>query len=224
MCKPLLTADVPAATAQNRLTCHGCPERARCRAPSLLAGVGVAGSNPIAPTKSLRNPPKHNEYGHLTRRLFADARCHHSPQVAIFCIGLGPKLGPPESQLSDANAGGCWKAAVRSGHTRWPTARDGQFPRSVVLACRAAAAQQRRREVFHGPRSRSIDESRDRDDRGWELSQGSRGGLSNRREREPLDARDVFTRDLELPRGPESSPTTSGASWRGPLGRPHDAA
>ena len=50
---------------------------------------------------------------------------------------------------------------------------------------------------------RSIDDSRDRDDDGRELSQGSRGGLSNPREREPLDARDVFTRDLELPRGQE---------------------
>ncbi|MGB2713046.1 MAG: hypothetical protein WBC51_02630 [Vicinamibacterales bacterium] len=50
---------------------------------------------------------------------------------------------------------------------------------------------------------RSIDESRDRDDRGRELSQGSRGGLSNPREREPLDVRDVFTRDLQLPRGTE---------------------
>jgi hypothetical protein len=42
---------------------------------------------------------------------------------------------------------------------------------------------------------RSVDDTRDRDDRGRELSQGSRGGLSNPREREPLDARDVFTRD-----------------------------
>ena len=47
------------------------------------------------------------------------------------------------------------------------------------------------------------DDPRDRDDYGRELSQGSRRGLSNPREREPLDARDVFTRDLELPRGPE---------------------
>ena len=51
---------------------------------------------------------------------------------------------------------------------------------------------------------RSIDGSRDRDDRGRELSQGSRGGLSNPREREALEPRDVFTRDLELPRGRES--------------------
>jgi hypothetical protein len=50
---------------------------------------------------------------------------------------------------------------------------------------------------------RSIDDSRDRDDRGRELSQGSRGGLSNPREREALEPRDVFTRDLELPRGRE---------------------
>ena len=51
--------------------------------------------------------------------------------------------------------------------------------------------------------SRWDDDPRDRDNYGRELSQGSRGGLSNPREREPLDARDVFTRDLELPRGPE---------------------
>ncbi len=48
---------------------------------------------------------------------------------------------------------------------------------------------------------RWTDDPRDRDDYGRELSQSSRGGLSNPREREPLDARDVFTRDLELPRG-----------------------
>ena len=51
--------------------------------------------------------------------------------------------------------------------------------------------------------SRWNDDPRERDDYGRELSQGSRGGLSNPREREPLDARDVFTRDLELPRGPD---------------------
>jgi hypothetical protein len=50
---------------------------------------------------------------------------------------------------------------------------------------------------------RWTDDARDRDDRGRELSQGSRGGLSNPRERERLDARDVFTRDLELPHGRE---------------------
>ena len=65
--------------------------------------------------------------------------------------------------------------------------------------------------------SRWNDDLRDRDDYGLrsealakvgrELSQGSRGGLSNPREREPLDARDVFTRDLELPRGPECEET-----------------
>lgn len=50
---------------------------------------------------------------------------------------------------------------------------------------------------------RSIDDSRGRDVYGRELNQGSRGGLSNPREREPLDPRDVFTRDLKLPRGRE---------------------
>lgn len=48
---------------------------------------------------------------------------------------------------------------------------------------------------------RWTDDPRDRDDRNRELSRGSRGGLSNPCERERLDARDVFTRDLELPRG-----------------------
>jgi hypothetical protein len=46
------------------------------------------------------------------------------------------------------------------------------------------------------------DDPRDRVDRGRELSQGSRGGLSNPRGRPPLDTRDVFTRDLVLRRRP----------------------
>jgi len=50
---------------------------------------------------------------------------------------------------------------------------------------------------------RWTDDPRDRADRDRELSRGSRGGLSNPRECERLDIRDVFTRDLELPRGPE---------------------
>jgi hypothetical protein len=55
------------------------------------------------------------------------------------------------------------------------------------------------------PRDRDYS-SRDRsrwEEDGRELDQGSRGGLSDAREREPLDVREVFTRDLELPRGPE---------------------
>jgi hypothetical protein len=63
-------------------------------------------------------------------------------------------------------------------------------------------------EHFHSEVSMDFDprwpdDPRDRDDRHRELSQGSRGGLSNPREREPLDVRDVFTRDLQLPRGAE---------------------
>ena len=46
----------------------------------------------------------------------------------------------------------------------------------------------------------SVRDPRD-DDRGRELSRGNRGTLSNPRELLALDARDVFTRDLELPRG-----------------------
>src|SRR5687767_3737831 len=68
---------------------------------------GVAGSNPVAPTTFLRNLHKHNDYGHLTRRLSADVRCRLSPQIATFCLGLGPNLGPQESHLSEANQGGC---------------------------------------------------------------------------------------------------------------------
>ena len=40
-------------------------------------------------------------------------------------------------------------------------------------------------------------------DHGRELSQGSRGGSSDSRDRAVIDPRDVFTRDLNLPRGPE---------------------
>jgi hypothetical protein len=54
---------------------------------------------------------------------------------------------------------------------------------------------------------------------GRELSQGSRGGLSNPREREPLDARDVFTRDLELPRGPGSRRIRTRRSSKATIGR-----
>jgi hypothetical protein len=43
---------------------------------------------------------------------------------------------------------------------------------------------------------------RDRD-HGRELNQGSRGGVSDSRDRASLDPRDVFMRDLDLPRGPE---------------------
>lgn len=46
------------------------------------------------------------------------------------------------------------------------------------------------------------DDPRDRD-QGRELSQGSRGGISDPRERTALDPRDVFMKDLDLPRGPE---------------------
>ena len=59
---------------------------------------------------------------------------------------------------------------------------------------------------------RSLDDSRDRDIDGRALNQGSRGGLSNPRERERLDPRDVFTRDLELPRGRERKRVWAGDS------------
>ena len=58
-------------------------------------------------------------------------------------------------------------------------------------------------EVFMDFDPRSIDDWRERHVDGRELNQGSRGGSSNPRERERLEPRDVFTRDLELPRGRE---------------------
>ncbi len=61
--------------------------------PSLPWAQGVAGSNPVAPTTFLKNLHKHNGHGHLTRWLSAEVRCRHSPQIADFCIGLGPNLG-----------------------------------------------------------------------------------------------------------------------------------
>jgi len=50
---------------------------------------------------------------------------------------------------------------------------------------------------------RSLDDPRDRDIDGRELNQGSRGGLSDPRDRTSLDPRDVFMKNLNLPRGPE---------------------
>jgi hypothetical protein len=47
------------------------------------------------------------------------------------------------------------------------------------------------------------DEARDRDEGSREIRRGSRCGSSDGREREPTSARDVFTRDLSLPRGQE---------------------
>src|SRR5262249_16645814 len=58
-------------------------------------------------------------------------------------------------------------------------------------------------EVFLDFDPPSIDYSRDRGIDRCQLNQGSRGGLSNPRERERLEPRDVFTRDLELPSGRE---------------------
>lgn len=50
---------------------------------------------------------------------------------------------------------------------------------------------------------RWTDDARDGDrGHGREISQGSRGGSSDTRER-PSDPQEVFTRDLDLPRGPE---------------------
>ena len=46
------------------------------------------------------------------------------------------------------------------------------------------------------------DDPRDRD-HGRELNQGSRGGVSDPRDRTSVDPRDVFMKDLDMPRGLE---------------------
>ena len=53
-----------------------------------------------------------------------------------------------------------------------------------------------------GPRDQEREESR-REDSGRELDRGGRGASSDALERDPRDRSDVFTRDLELPRGPD---------------------
>ena len=53
----------------------------------------------------------------------------------------------------------------------------------------------------YDPRS----DDRDRDG-SWDRNLGSRGGSSERDRSEDHDPRDVFTRDLDLPRGPERRP------------------
>jgi hypothetical protein len=47
------------------------------------------------------------------------------------------------------------------------------------------------------------DDPRSLDDSARDLSRGSRGGVSDTRDRAPADPRDVFMKDLDLPRGPE---------------------
>ena len=48
--------------------------------------------------------------------------------------------------------------------------------------------------------------SDDGDRSGWDRNLGSRGGSSERDRSEDRDPRNVFTRDLDLPRGPERRP------------------
>jgi hypothetical protein len=47
------------------------------------------------------------------------------------------------------------------------------------------------------------DDPRSLDDSARDLSRGSRGGVSDPRDRASVDSRDVFMKDLDLPRGPE---------------------
>src|SRR5688500_4727232 len=81
---------------------------------------------------------------------------------------------------------------------------------TAILFVRSRALFPKETSMDFDPRS--IDDSRDRDIDGRELNQGSRGGLSNPRERERLDPRDAFTRDLELPRGRERKRVWAGDS------------
>ena len=50
---------------------------------------------------------------------------------------------------------------------------------------------------------RWVDDPRSLDDNARDLSRGNRGGLSDPRDRASVDPRDVFMKDLDLPRGPD---------------------
>jgi hypothetical protein len=83
---------------------------------------GVAGSNSVAPTTSLENLYNTNNDRELAESSATLAICRASPSIAVFHLRVGPKVGPPKSQLSDANDGGCWNPAANGGHTRRRTA------------------------------------------------------------------------------------------------------
>src|SRR5438132_13211841 len=79
---------------------------------------GVAGSNPVAPTTSLENLHNTQNDRELAEFSAVLAICRASPSIAVFHLRVGPKVGPPKSQLSDANDGGCWNPAAKNGRTR----------------------------------------------------------------------------------------------------------
>jgi hypothetical protein len=83
---------------------------------------GVAGSNPVAPTTSLRNPRKHHCLNDFTARAFSRLVRRELPSHARFDRKVVTNLVTPKRRLSDATEGACWKAAVRNGHARLLTA------------------------------------------------------------------------------------------------------
>src|SRR5262245_57075179 len=113
--------------------------------------------------KGIRNLHNTHEERELAESSGALAICLSSPRFATFCIGLGPNLGPQESQLSDANVGGCWKAAVKSDTHGSSRRRKAIL---FVLPLKLFAS-----EVSMNFDPRSIDDSHDRDVYGRELNQ-----------------------------------------------------
>ena len=79
---------------------------------------GVAGSNPVAPTKSLSNPHNPNEQRDLARSSAPLTFYPPSPRIAGLHLKAATKAATPKSQLSDANVGACRRPAAKSGHTR----------------------------------------------------------------------------------------------------------
>src|SRR5216110_83070 len=89
---------------------------------------GVAGSNPVAPTTSLKNLHNVQKVRELAESSAVLAICHASPRLARFRIEVDTKVVTAKPRLSDANVGGsasakatadqCRKSAVRTGHTR----------------------------------------------------------------------------------------------------------
>ena len=83
---------------------------------------GVAGSNPVAPTKSLQNPRKPHDGQRFSARALPARFRQESPSHARFRRKVVTNLVTPKPHLSDATEGASWKAAVRNGHARLLTA------------------------------------------------------------------------------------------------------
>jgi hypothetical protein len=88
---------------------------------------GVAGSNPVAPTTSLKNLHNTKKVRELAESSAVLAIRLASPRIAGFRIEVGTKVVTAKPHLSDANVGGCRKSAVKTGYTRRCAGARGGF-------------------------------------------------------------------------------------------------